>query len=157
MWKNRLKTGLVCDATYQKCSEMKQTIARYPRVRQWVQQLLPTSSSPLFNSCVAWRHTCLQGLGNVSELYCTVMLQGFQHFGPGLWPPLVGCPWTLLYCPSYAFCFSSANSAQKLCLWCGAWWLRGKFCALRPEGCRFESHSNHHAGTLGKSFTHCCL
>jgi len=25
----------------------------------------------------------------------------------------------------------------------GVWWLSGK-CALRPEGCRFESHSSCH-------------
>ena len=28
-----------------------------------------------------------------------------------------------------------------------------KFGTFRPEGRRFESHSSHHAGTLGKSFT----
>ena len=33
----------------------------------------------------------------------------------------------------------------------------GRFGALRPEGRMFKSHSSHHAGTLGKSFTHSCL
>ena len=33
----------------------------------------------------------------------------------------------------------------------GAWWLSGKFHALRLEGGRFESRSNHHVGTLGNS------
>src|SRR6218665_3729543 len=27
---------------------------------------------------------------------------------------------------------------------CGAWWLSGKFSALRPEGRRFETHSSRH-------------
>ena len=38
-----------------------------------------------------------------------------------------------------------------------AWWLSGKFGALRPEGRNFESHSSRHVGTLGKSFTRSCL
>ena len=37
---------------------------------------------------------------------------------------------------------------------CEIWWLSGKFGALRPVGCRFESHSSRYIGTLGKSFTH---
>ena len=41
--------------------------------------------------------------------------------------------------------------------WRGASWLSGKFGALRPEGSRFKSHSSHHIGTIGKSFTQCCL
>ena len=40
---------------------------------------------------------------------------------------------------------------------CGAWWLSGRFGALRPDGRRFESHSSHHVGTLGKSFTYSCM
>jgi len=36
----------------------------------------------------------------------------------------------------------------------GAWWLMGKFGALRAEGRKFESHSSRHVGTLDKSFTH---
>ena len=36
------------------------------------------------------------------------------------------------------------------------WWLIGRFDALHLEGRRFESHSNRHVGTLGKSFTHSC-
>ena len=39
----------------------------------------------------------------------------------------------------------------------GAWWLSGKVSALRPEGCRLESHSSRHLGILVKSFTHSCL
>ena len=39
----------------------------------------------------------------------------------------------------------------------GAWWLSGKFGALSPKGRRFESHSCHHVGTLGKFFTHSCM
>ena len=35
----------------------------------------------------------------------------------------------------------------------GSWWLSGRFGALRPEGRRFESHSNHHVRILSKSFT----
>jgi len=36
-------------------------------------------------------------------------------------------------------------------------WLSGKFSAFHLEGRRFESHSTHHVGTLGKSFTRSCL
>ena len=32
----------------------------------------------------------------------------------------------------------------------GAWWLTGKFGALRPEGRGFESHFSSHVGTFGK-------
>src|SRR6218665_253388 len=39
----------------------------------------------------------------------------------------------------------------------GEWWLSGKFSALHPQGRRFEPHSSHHIGTLGKSFSHSCL
>jgi len=35
----------------------------------------------------------------------------------------------------------------------GTWLLSGAFGALRPEGCRFESRSSRHLGTLGKPFT----
>ena len=31
------------------------------------------------------------------------------------------------------------------------------FGALRLEGRTFDSHSSHHVGTLGKSFTYSCL
>ena len=37
------------------------------------------------------------------------------------------------------------------------WWFSGMFGALCLEGLRFESHSGHHIGTLGKSFIHSCL
>ena len=37
----------------------------------------------------------------------------------------------------------------------GAWWLIGKFGALRLEGRRL--HSSRHVGTLGKSFTYSCI
>src|SRR6218665_2115234 len=37
------------------------------------------------------------------------------------------------------------------------WWHSGKFSVLCAEGCRFESNSSHHVGTLGKSFTRSCL
>src|SRR6218665_352557 len=40
---------------------------------------------------------------------------------------------------------------------CGAWWLIGRFGAFHLRGCRFESRSSHHVGTLGKSFTSSCL
>ena len=39
----------------------------------------------------------------------------------------------------------------------GAWWLIGRFIAFRPKGRGFESRSDHHKGTLGKSFTCSCL
>ena len=53
---------------------------------------------------------------------------------------------------------SGSNDKDVMYCYCGAWWwLSGKFGALRPEGCRFESNSSHHVGTLGKSFTHGCL
>ena len=32
-----------------------------------------------------------------------------------------------------------------------------QFGGLRPEGRTFESHSSHHVGTIGKSFTRSCL
>src|SRR6218665_12983 len=32
----------------------------------------------------------------------------------------------------------------------------GRFGAVRPEGRRFESHYNHHVGTLGKCFKRTC-
>ena len=35
----------------------------------------------------------------------------------------------------------------------GAWLLGGKFGVLHPDSRGFESHSTHHVGTLGKSFT----
>ena len=38
-----------------------------------------------------------------------------------------------------------------------AWWLSGRFGALRSEGRRFESRSSRHVGTLGRSFTRSCL
>ena len=38
-----------------------------------------------------------------------------------------------------------------------AWWLIGRFVAFRPKDCGFESRSNRHLGTLGKSFTRSCL
>ena len=40
---------------------------------------------------------------------------------------------------------------------CGAWWLSGKFGALRPEGRRFKSHCGRQVGTSSHSFTHSCL
>src|SRR6218665_1681069 len=39
----------------------------------------------------------------------------------------------------------------------GHWWLSGRFGDLSPEGCRFEYHSSHHVGTLGKYLTRSCL
>src|SRR6218665_908790 len=39
---------------------------------------------------------------------------------------------------------------------CREWWLCGKFGALSPEGRRFESHSSHHVGNVGKFFPHNC-
>ena len=34
----------------------------------------------------------------------------------------------------------------------GAWGLIGSVDAYRPKGRGFDSHSNHHVGTLGKAF-----
>ena len=39
----------------------------------------------------------------------------------------------------------------------GAWWLIGTFVAFRQKGCGFESRTNCHVWTLGKSFTRSCL
>jgi len=39
----------------------------------------------------------------------------------------------------------------------GAERLSDKFAALHSHGRRFEPHSSHHVGTLGKSFTRSCL
>ena len=39
----------------------------------------------------------------------------------------------------------------------GAWWLTGRFDAIRPKGHRFKFRSSRHVGTLGKSFTHSLL
>src|SRR6218665_588527 len=36
------------------------------------------------------------------------------------------------------------------------WWISGGFGALRSERYRFESHSNCHVETLGKSFAYNC-
>ena len=47
------------------------------------------------------------------------------------------------------------NTYLTLLVW--AWWLSGKFGALRPEGRRLESRSSRHVETLGKWFTHSCL
>src|SRR6218665_1778211 len=47
----------------------------------------------------------------------------------------------------------SSDPLKTFVVLCGVWWLSGKFGALRPEGREFESHSSHHVGTLGKSFT----
>ena len=41
---------------------------------------------------------------------------------------------------------------QRIPTPCEARGLNGRFGALRPDGCRFESHSSRHVGTLGKSF-----
>src|SRR6218665_1337182 len=38
----------------------------------------------------------------------------------------------------------------------GRWWLIGRVDAFRPKGHGFDSRSNRHVGTLGKSFTHSC-
>ena len=38
----------------------------------------------------------------------------------------------------------------------GAWWLSGKFGALRPVGCMFESHSSRCVATLDKLLTLNC-
>ena len=38
-----------------------------------------------------------------------------------------------------------------------AWWLTGRFVDFRPKDRKFESRSNRHVGTLGKSFTRSCL
>ena len=39
----------------------------------------------------------------------------------------------------------------------GAWWLSGRFGALRPEGRKFETNSSRNVGTLGKYFNRSCL
>ena len=38
-----------------------------------------------------------------------------------------------------------------------AWWPIGRVEAFRSKGRGFESRTNRHAGTLGKSLTHNCL
>src|SRR6218665_540771 len=58
----------------------------------------------------------------------------------------------LLYCTRATDDFHSSISIT-----CGAWWFSGRVGALRLEGCNFESYSNHHLGTMGKSFTRSCL
>jgi len=55
------------------------------------------------------------------------------------------------------FCVYESTSAGNRRMSYGAWWLSGKFGALRPEGCRAEFHNSHHVGTLGKIFTCSCL
>ena len=40
---------------------------------------------------------------------------------------------------------------------CGAWQPIGRFDALRPKGCGFESRSSCHVKTFGKFFTRSCL
>src|SRR6218665_2190476 len=42
-------------------------------------------------------------------------------------------------------------------IYCGAWWLIGRFDAFRQKGRGFESHFSRPVGTLGKSFTRSCL
>src|SRR6218665_829466 len=40
---------------------------------------------------------------------------------------------------------------------CGTWWRIGRVEAFRPEGRGFESRSNRHVETFGKSLTRSCL
>jgi len=35
-------------------------------------------------------------------------------------------------------------------------WIIDRFLTFRPKGRRFESHSSHYVGTLGKSSTRSC-
>ena len=41
--------------------------------------------------------------------------------------------------------------------WCGMWWRIGWDDDFQPEGRGFDSYSNRHVETLGKSFTCSCL
>ena len=68
--------------------------------------------------------------------------------------PLVSVPLCTLVV-DVSFCRNMDNGQDLVN--CGAWWFIGKFCALCPEGRRFESHSRDHEGILGKFFTHSCL
>ena len=52
-------------------------------------------------------------------------------------------------CNMYYACVKTLNF--------GAWWLIGRFYAFPLKSRGFKSRSGCHIGTLGKSFTYCCL
>ena len=64
------------------------------------------------------------------------------------------CPMNVIHLNN-AIQFRLLNYRQEAFTW--GVWLSGRLGALRPEGCRFESHSRHHEWTSAKSFTHSCL